>query len=74
MHCKQADSAILKLLLFQASMERRYFITKQTHVVIMHFCRDMGLCRIYAHFVANRILSLIRAVLGLFCADFYADI
>ena len=70
MHCKQADSAILKLLLLQASMERIYFITKQTHVVIMHFCRDMGLCRIYAHC----ILSLIRAVLGLFCADFYADI
>ena len=33
-----------------------------------------GLCRIYAHIVANRILSRIRAFLGLFCPDFYSDI
>ena len=45
-----------------------YFITKQTYVVITHFCCDMG----YVAF--TRILSRIRAVLGLFCADFYADI
>ena len=49
-------------------MEQIYFITKQTYVVIMRFCRDMG----YVAF--TRILSRIRTVLGLFCADFYADI
>ena len=53
MHCKQADSAILKLLLVQASMGQIYLITKQTYVVITRFCRDMG----YVAF--TRVLSQI---------------
>ena len=53
MHCKQADSAILKLLLVQASMRQIYFISKQTYVVITCFCRNMG----YVAF--TRILSRI---------------
>ena len=65
MHCKQADSVILKLLLAQASMEKIYFITKQTYVAIMHSCRPVAF---------TRILSLICAVLGWFCANVYADI
>ena len=40
MHCKQADSAILKLLLVQASMGQIYLIAIQTYVVIMRFCRS----------------------------------
>ena len=74
MHCKQADSAILKLLLVQGSMGQIYFITKQTYVVITCFCRNMG----YVAF--TRILSQIgfcreyALFLGLFCPDFYADI
>ena len=59
MHCKQADSAILKLLLVQGSMGQIYFITKQTYVVITCFCRNMGyvaFTHIYCHesrFVTN---------------------
>ena len=59
MHYKQADSAILKLLLVQASMRRMYFISKQTYVVITCFCRNMG----YVAF--TRILSQIA-----FCHEY----
>ena len=59
MHCKQADSAILKLLLVQGSMGQIYFITKQTYVVITCFCRNMG----YVAF--TRILSRIA-----FCHEY----
>ena len=59
MHCKQADSAILKLLLVQASMRQIYFISKQTYVVITCFCRNMG----YVAF--TRILSQIA-----FCHEY----
>ena len=34
MHCKQADSAILKLLLVQASMGQICLITKQIYVLL----------------------------------------
>ena len=64
MHCKQADSAILKLLLVQASMGQIYLITKQTYVVIMRFCRDMG------NVAFTRLLLRIRAVWGLFVQTF----
>ena len=60
MHCKQADSAILKLLLVQASMGPIYFITKQTYVVITRFCRDMGYVVAF-----TRVLSQIA-----FCCDY----
>ena len=53
MYCNQADSAILKLSLVQASMRQIYFISKQTYVVITCFCRNMG----YVAF--TRILSRI---------------
>ena len=48
----------------------RDFITRQTYVVIMRFWRNMG----YVAFVANQVLSRIRAFLDLFCPDFYSDI
>ena len=69
MHFKQADSAILKLLLVQASMGQIFLITKQTYVVITRFCRDTGyvaltcFCRESCHditYVANmRFLGLV---------------
>ena len=70
-YCNKADSAILKLSFVQASMEQIYCITKQTYVVITLFCCGMGhllAFRRELHFVAN------TRFLGLFCADFYADI
>ena len=73
-HCKQADSAILKVLLVQAS--RTNIFHHKTNL-----CGDYalllrhGLCRIYAHFVANMrcfgfvLCRLLRRHLG-FDSDF----
>ena len=71
MYCNQADSAILKLSLVHASMEQIYFITKQTYVVAFVVAWDTSHLRAFyreSHFVEN------TRFLGLFCADFYADI
>ena len=59
MYCNQADSAILKLTLVQASMEQIYLVTKQTYVVITLFCRGIG----YVPF--TRVLSGIA-----FCREY----
>ena len=76
MHCKQADSAILKLLLVQASMGQIYLIAIQTYVVIMRFCRDMGLsqiafCRDYTLFWVCFVQTFTQTlrILLRFCAD-----
>ena len=67
MHCKQADSAILKLLLVQASMGQIYLFTKQTYVMITRLCCDMG-------YVANtRFFGLVLSRLLLRHWGFYSD-
>ena len=67
MHCKEADSAILKLLLVQASMGQIYLFTKQTYVMITRLCRDMG-------YVANtRFFGLVLSRLLLRHWGFYSD-
>ena len=85
MNCKQTDSAIFKLLLVQASMERIYLNTKQTYVVntcfrhdshmgyvaFLHVLSQIALCHEYALFLVGFVQTFTQTlrILLRLCAD-----
>ena len=73
MHCKQADSAI-ETFIGPSFNGTNIFDHKTDLCGDYALLSQHGLCHIYAHLVANSMLSRIGAFLGLFCPDFYSDI